>query len=401
MSQRGIALPTALIALVILTALVVAFVTLAGNEPVIAGNHLRSTEALALAESGVERSIWALGPFLGPHPGGAPVQPLFDVPRGNATAPWDGSMLMAQAPASDPTIIGGYAVRLTPGTRANEVNVESTGWTPNQTNPAGKRIIRVTVQSFAGRFDPPGPLNVNGEVDVRGNASIQATGNRCHQASPANGTYSAGRTQVGGSAQICANGSCSTRTCNSPSCVEYAADAPQTFQNLRFTQRELDMLKAMARENGTYWGPGQLGPNPGSYNGSVNFTNVPSGVVFIDTRSGNPPSASNPSDLASVRITGDQAAGWIIVMGSLDVAGNTNFRGLLYVMDDLTAGNGTASIYGAVIAHNINNSNGSAIDTSANGNITISYDCQAMDTGGGQIPQGFVVQPGTWRLISG
>jgi hypothetical protein len=400
MNQRGIALPTALIALVILTALIVAFVALGGNEPVIAGNQLRSTQALTLAESGVERAIWALGPFLGPHPGGAAVQPLFNPSRGNATAPWDGTVSMLQAPASDATIAGSYTVRLTPGARANEVAVESTGWNPNQANPMGKRIVRATVQSLAGRFDPPGSLNVNGEVDVRGNATIRASGNRCHQSTSATATYSAGLTQVGGSAALCLNGNC-VGTCTGPNCTQYAPDAPQTFDNLRFTQQELDMLKAIARKNKTYWGPGQLGPDPGSYNGSVNFTDVPSGVVFIDTRSGNPPSASNPSDFASVRITGNNAAGWIIVMGSLDVAGNTNFRGLIYVIDDLTAGNGTATINGAVIAHNLNNSNGTAIDTSAKGNITINYDCAAMDTGGNQIPQGFFVQPGTWRLISG
>ncbi|HET6381640.1 MAG TPA: pilus assembly PilX N-terminal domain-containing protein [candidate division Zixibacteria bacterium] len=400
MDQRGVALPTALIALVVLTALVVAFVTLAGNEPVIASNQLRSAEALALAESGVERAIWALGPYLGPHPGGSPVQPLFNTPRGNATSPWDGSTPLPQAPASDATILGSYTVRLTPGSRSNEVNVESTGWTPDQNAPQGKRIIQVTLQSLSGRFDPPGALNVNGEVDVRGNATVRASGNRCHTATRATASYSAGQTQVGGSAGICLDGNC-IRSCTSPNCAQNASDAAQTFQNLRFTQQELDMLKAIARENGTYWGPGQLGPSPGTYNGSVNFTNVPSGVVFIDTRSGNPPSASNPSDLASVRITGDNAAGWIIVMGSLDVAGNTNYSGLIYVVDDLTAGNGTATINGAVIAHNLNNSNGTAIDTSANGNITINYDCAAMDRGGGAVPQGFFVQPGTWRLVSG
>ncbi|HET6379826.1 MAG TPA: pilus assembly PilX N-terminal domain-containing protein [candidate division Zixibacteria bacterium] len=396
MNQRGVALPTALIALVVLTALVVAFVTLAENEPVIASNQLRSAEALALAESGVERAIWALQKHLmSPN---SSIQPLFDdSARGNALAPWDGSNPFAQAP-------GTYTVRLTPGSRPNEVNVESTGWTPDQNAPQGKRIIQATLQSLAllGKsFAPPGALNVNGEVDVRGNATVRASGDRCGRTrDPAKASYSAGRTQVGGSAGICLGDNC-IRSCTSPNCAQNAPDAAQTFQNLRFTQQELDMLKAIARENGTYWGPGQLGPSPGTYNGSVNFTNVPSGVVFIDTRSGNPPSASNPSDLASVRITGNNATGLIIVMGSLDVAGNTNYSGLIYVVDDLTAGNGTAVINGAVIAHNLNNSNGTAIDTSANGNITINYDCAAMDRGGRAVRPGFFVQPGTWRLVSG
>lgn len=53
------------------------------------------------------------------------------------------------------------------------------------------------------------------------------------------------------------------------------------------------------------------------------------------------------------------------------------------------------------VAHNINNLNATEIDTSTNGNITIEYDCSAIDGGGGTIPQGFFVKPGTWREVSG
>src|SRR5437899_10427421 len=58
--QVGIAMPLTLIALVILSALMIAFAVLAQSEPVIAMNQSRGAVARALAESAVERAIWAL-----------------------------------------------------------------------------------------------------------------------------------------------------------------------------------------------------------------------------------------------------------------------------------------------------------------------------------------------------
>src|SRR5438093_10176660 len=58
--QVGIAMPLTLIVLVILSALMIAFAVLAQSEPVIAMNQYRGAVARALAESGVERAVWAL-----------------------------------------------------------------------------------------------------------------------------------------------------------------------------------------------------------------------------------------------------------------------------------------------------------------------------------------------------
>src|SRR2546427_13189318 len=58
--QVGIAMPLTLIALVILSALMIAFAVLAQSEPVIAMNQYRGAVARALAESAVERAVWAL-----------------------------------------------------------------------------------------------------------------------------------------------------------------------------------------------------------------------------------------------------------------------------------------------------------------------------------------------------
>jgi len=50
----------ALIVMAILTALMTAFAVLATSEPQIASNQVASAQARTLAESGVERAVWAL-----------------------------------------------------------------------------------------------------------------------------------------------------------------------------------------------------------------------------------------------------------------------------------------------------------------------------------------------------
>src|SRR5437899_11605687 len=58
--ERGIALPMAMIVMVILTSLMIAFAVLATSESQIASSQMASAQARALAESGLERALWAL-----------------------------------------------------------------------------------------------------------------------------------------------------------------------------------------------------------------------------------------------------------------------------------------------------------------------------------------------------
>src|SRR5712692_7059791 len=58
--ERGIAFPMAMIVMVILTSLMIAFAVLATSESQIASSQMASAQARALAESGVERALWAL-----------------------------------------------------------------------------------------------------------------------------------------------------------------------------------------------------------------------------------------------------------------------------------------------------------------------------------------------------
>src|SRR4029077_17239447 len=65
-NERGVALPMALITLVLLTTLMLAFAVLSQTEPVIAATQLRSSEARAVAEGGFELAVWALSNALDP-----------------------------------------------------------------------------------------------------------------------------------------------------------------------------------------------------------------------------------------------------------------------------------------------------------------------------------------------
>src|SRR6266849_2068514 len=58
--DRGIALPLSLIVLTLLTSLTLAFLAMSSSEPMIAANLKSGEQALALAEAGIERAIWAL-----------------------------------------------------------------------------------------------------------------------------------------------------------------------------------------------------------------------------------------------------------------------------------------------------------------------------------------------------
>src|SRR5262245_44216483 len=93
--QRGIALPMAMLTLLALTTLSLAFVALAQTEPTIAANHLRASQAHAMAESAIERAVWALTHALEPGGIGGTGTPPNVAPATAASSPYDGSTFLA------------------------------------------------------------------------------------------------------------------------------------------------------------------------------------------------------------------------------------------------------------------------------------------------------------------
>jgi hypothetical protein len=187
--------------------------------------------------------------------------------------------------------------------------------------------------------------------------------------------------------------------------VPTAAFNPYILKNA-----DMNTLKAYAKKNGTY------------YQGTQTFNSghtMPNGIVFIDTASGNNidynadgsvcTGCTPTTDFASVAIHGGFAAdasgifsGMIVVAGSLAIDGNVTMHGMVYTVNDLTyVGTGHGEIDGAMFSQNVRDVSSTTIDTNTGGNAQINYNCNYASNPGGQMPQGFSVEPGTYKEISG
>ncbi len=418
--ERGIALPMAMLTLLILTTLVIAFSMLATSEPLIATNQKLVAQARAVAESGLERAIWALDNPTDPNGLASPLP-------GTVPAPYDGSTAI---PISvNGTQVGVVFVTVTNGTNPNERNITAVGWVPTNTGSGLKahQKVQTTVSQFlfAGS-PPPASLTVAGEINMAGNTNIDSRGDTSCGAK--DGTWSQGFTSWGGSAA--AYGADGNNTANqTASGLSLSPPSPQTdirqnvpasdFSPYILKNADLNTLKAWAKANGTYYS--------GSSVTSLTFNSgnqLPNGIVFIDTVSGQnidanaPPGANcllgdtgctSTSDFASVSLHGGFAAdpsgtfsGMIIVAGSLAISGDVTMHGLVYVVNDLTyTGTGHGQIDGSVFSQNIRDTSSTTVDTNTGGNAQINYNCTYVKNPGGQVPQGFNIEPGTYKEVSG
>ena len=417
--QRGIALPMALLIVLTLSALMAAFSVLGASEPTLAANQQRVAQARAIAESGLERAIWALnnpkdasgidGNKLGMLPN----------PAGPAPAPYDGSVLVPASLAGG-TQVGGFRVTVTASVVGgvvvpSERNILVDGWVPNDTAPNRvKQRIQVTVSKI--RFlDAPAPLAVRGELEVGGHSYIDArTDMSC---GPKGGSWSKDKTDQGGSSKVygvddVVNGP-NLDVANQPTLYsqnpagDIVTNVPDAvFDTFTYSSDELTMLKTIAKANGTY------------YQGEVKFDAsnlIPNGLVFVDTVSGQNITPSTPtSDFAKLRISGDAAEhvdaatgdrifqGWIVVAGSARIDGLFQMHGLLYVQNDLTyMGIGKGQIVGAVISQNVRDTVSTSIDSDTGGNSTILWNCKYAQDGDSQVSQSFIVKLGSYRAVAG
>ncbi|HEV2054046.1 MAG TPA: hypothetical protein VGV06_02610 [Methylomirabilota bacterium] len=398
-SQRGVALPMALLTMLMLSALIIAFSMMAASEPVLANNQLQVAQARAVAESGVERAIWALN---NPAPANANGIPN---PLVTPAAPYDGSTAIPVT--INGAQVGVFTVSVTNGpcpvtvTTANERCIVATGWTPTNTGTGPKVKQKIQVIVLQTRFlNPPSALTVRGEISVGGNALIDSRsdpscGNKA-------GTTSKGFTVTSGSAGVYGLDGNNVKN-QSSDIIQNVPDAafiPYTYSNL-----ELDALKILAKGNGTY------------YRGPVTFNStnrMPNGIIYVDTVSGqnidqNAPPPTPITDFALVDIHGNAPldasgifSGMLIVAGSLSISGNFQMHGLVYALNDITVlGSGTGRVDGAVISQNIRDVSSTTIDTDTSANSTIIWNCNYAKTGGGQLPQTFTREPGTYKEISG
>jgi hypothetical protein len=369
----------ALIVLTLLLALMVAFAALSRSEPVIANNHLRGAQARSLAESGIERALWALtnpAERAGlPEPLPEPVPP-----------PYDGATLVGLAS-------GGFFVAVRRGAVANEREVVAVGWTPTWSpdDPRPRAHARVAATLTRLRDiarDAPCALCLRGDAALGGAVTIDGrpgTGTSCGDKL---GVWATGRVELEGRARV--YGADGNDVGNQP--TDYtAAGSESAFAAFGLTSAELDQLRALARRGGTY------------LRGAVSLDAVPNGLVFVDTPSGtNPTHASPPGDLARVTIGpgafADPAGfrGWIVVNGDIDVGGNFGgIHGMVYAVGDVTTtGTGTSGLVGLMIVQRVRET-----ASRSTGNLDLRFDCAAA-RGAGQLPTGWYVKDGTYRELS-
>lgn len=380
MNQRGIALPTALIALAILTALMIAFTVLARSEPTIATNHELTTRARAFAESGLEQAIWALS-----NPGAA--RGLADPLPAAMPAAYAGGFTAVEI--VNGVTQGGFRLTVVNAASGNpnDRDVTSVGLVPDTNNPRAIRKVLSTVTHIH-LIDPPCAICVQGDLKITGNATVDARGGACADGPPpVTGSLTSGITQSNsGATKIYGPGN------DVPNeATDVQAGAPSSMFGFKFSDAELGALKAIAKANGTY------------YQGAVSFGTsnpMPNGIVFVDTTTGAPFTTNTPDTEAGFASVHGQSSwsGWLIVEGSIDISSNNvALQGLIYALNDLKFNSG--SITGAMVSENRKDASSTLIDSTISGGTTLTYDCKAIRNGGP--PKGWFVKAGTYREPEG
>ncbi|HEU5323078.1 MAG TPA: hypothetical protein VFX28_19895 [Methylomirabilota bacterium] len=353
--ERGFALPMALMVLVLLATLMLVFSSLTRTEPIIAANQLRTSQARALAESGLERALWALSNPT--HPAGL-ADPL---PSSPAPVPYDGNTFVEGGRT------GGFTVEVadSPGGDPGERLVTATGWTPTSSPLDRRTKAHRRVQArVAGLPDlarrAPCALCARGALELGAGVSIDAA----------------------------ADTSCGDKS------ATYGGP-PEGFDALTLRAASLSLLRSLARRNGTY------------YRGAVTFDashQMRDGVVFVDTTSGADATASTPaSELASVAVhDGAFAAGafrgWLVVNGALGLRGDVRLDGTVYVADELRY-EGAGGIRGLVISQNVREGSVTRLAATAPGGALVTFDC-ARARARAVVPASWAVVAGSYREVS-
>ena len=391
-----------MLALVILTVLCLAFMALSKSEPIIASNQARAAAARSLAESGLERALWALTTSVIPA-----------TLSGVAAAPYNGTQFItlnsrggAFITVSSNSLSAGGQTCTPAG--ANERCVLAVGWSPTNVagtgQPVAHRQVLATVMKLTNlAINAPCALCVAGELQVSGNTNIDATADTsCGQkyatftsGCTALGSGSCGGAPGGGSYSL--KGAIDGNTVANEATDYQQNQGTSAFPAFSLTASDMKSLRALAKANGTY------------FQGTQHFSSsnkVKNGIVFVDTLSGTDPTATSPSsDLASVQIDGEpflgtagdnSFRGWMIVNGALNISGNMVLNGLAYAANDFTYnGTGAGQINGLVISQNVQDTSATSVDSTTIGNSAIALNCSNVQ-GGGFVPQGWFVKSGSY-----
>lgn len=385
--ERGVALPTAMFVMVLLLSLTIAFSTLATTEPVIGRNQELTSRARSLAESGLERAIWALS-----NPDATAGIPASM--GATAAAPYDGATFI------EISSLGGFTINVTQGAESHERNVVALGWTndPASEQRGAVRKIEAVVQRVRwGLVNAPCALCALGSLDVGEGAYVDARANHCTGGSaPQGGTMTTGDTAVFPvDAAVWGPGN---DTANEPAPPDgVSPDLPSFVDvssfNFKLSREEFVWLRSRAQAQGQY------------YQGSQTFDEgrpLPNGLVVVDTTTGAEYTSSTPiTEAANLTINGTLTwKGWLIVAGSVSISGTVSFTGTVYGLNDfLWIGDGEVS--GLVVTENRQTS----LTTVMSGSglpANVRYHCDNARTGGGEIAtSGYALKTGTYREVNG
>jgi hypothetical protein len=297
--------------------------------------------------------------------------------------------------------LGAFKVTVADGAVANEKLITAVGFVPNEITPTAIKKIQVRVIKFK-LIDPPCAMCAGGEAPPGTDTDVRIGGTATITAADTGKNFCPG---VDPLATVMSQGSSITN--GSPNLTPPPGDPPpptllpgvdqSKFSSFLLKDADMAMLKSLAKTNGTYFQP------PAGGDGVVSLTSPPkNGILFVDTVSGAPLTASSPaSDIPTLRINGDWGSpgfsGWVIVAGSASIQGNIKITGLVYVQNDVQLnGLGTGAINGSVISTNRVDTSSTNIDTVDIGQAPLAYDCMAVRTGGGALPQGWTVAAGTY-----
>ena len=378
-------LPLAMLILLILSAVLASLALLAGQEPIVARNHLMIAQAQAMAEAGIERALWALS-----NPG-SPDGIAWAAP---ASAPYDGSRFITVA-AEDGAVLGGFRLAVT-GDGDSQRQIVATGLVPGDQGPLGRARQDVSATAIRLRFpNPPAGFTVRGDLTLGNGVSVDAAG--YGSCGPVAGTWSMGTTNLGPGSQV--QGNTGSAISNEPSVDFLEHQSPDVVDQGSLTPMELSALKAVARARGTY------------FQGDTTFDatrRLPDGLVFVDTAGGQPIAEITPlTELATVSIAdaagtgpGGVFRGWVVANGSVSISGSAAIEGLVYAADRVSL-TGAARVTGAVIARHVRTTVPSLIDSRPASGAALVGSCEAGQTGGGKLPPRWLVKPGSYREAAG
>ena len=354
--RRGNAILIALVALVVLAILSTGAVMSATQEFRAGRNSLVEQRALAVAEYGLNQEVVS----------------------------WNDSVTLAAVKAlaigsvdsSHVFALNGDSARVAV-TRLSTVNflVSSTGRAGNGSNQLEAQrqtqlLMKVLSSATASAYRPSGALTINGDLKMKGNASLSGSNStpagwsNCPLPAPADANALVLPTSADAEIQKPQN------------VVGGILRSPSAADSLSYTQFGDDtwaslVARAAVTVNAGSPNPAPVGTTTACTPTSTNWGEPRRSGSYVAGCTGYFPVIYVPGD---IELSTGRGQGVLLVGGKLKLKGNFTWVGLVVVKKELDQESGTASITGAIVNRNTSNN-----ETDLTGAISINYSSCALD----------------------